>query len=34
LLIASTAAANNLALYTRNPDDFLGLDDIVTVFAV
>lgn len=34
LLIASTAAANGLALYTRNPADFVGLDDIVTVVAV
>jgi hypothetical protein len=34
LLIASTAAANGLALYTRNPDDFVGLEDIVTVIAV
>lgn len=34
LLIASTAAAHGLALYTRNPDDFAGLDEVVTVFAV
>jgi len=34
LLIASTAAANGLPLYTRNPDDFVGLDQIVTVIAV
>jgi len=34
LLIASTAAANGLPLYTRNPADFAGLDHIVTVFAV
>jgi predicted nucleic acid-binding protein len=34
LLIASTAAANGLALYTRNPSDFAGLDEIVTVVAV
>jgi predicted nucleic acid-binding protein len=33
-LIASTAAANGLALYTRNPADFVGLHDIVTVVAV
>jgi predicted nucleic acid-binding protein len=34
LLIASTAAANGLPLYTRNPADFVGLEDIVAVFAV
>ena len=34
LLIASIAAANNLPLYTRNPADFTGLDQIVTVIAV
>jgi predicted nucleic acid-binding protein len=34
LLIASTAAANGLALYTRNPDDFAGLKEILTVIAV
>lgn len=34
LLIAATAAANGLALYTRNPGDFAGLDGIVTVIAV
>ena len=34
LLIASTAAANALSLYTRNPDDFAGLEEIVTVIAV
>jgi predicted nucleic acid-binding protein len=34
LLIASTAAANGLALYTRNPQDFAGLDHILTVIAV
>ena len=34
LLIASTAAANGLPLYTRNPDDFAGLDELVTVIAV
>lgn len=34
LLIASTAAANSLPLYTRNPTDFVGLEDIVTVIAV
>jgi predicted nucleic acid-binding protein len=34
LLIAATAAAANLPLYTRNPDDFAGLEDIVMVIAV
>lgn len=34
LLIASTAAANSLPLYTRNPADFSGLEQIVTVIAV
>jgi predicted nucleic acid-binding protein len=34
LLIASTAAANNLPLYTRNPDDFRALKEIVKVIAL
>ena len=34
LLIASTAAASGLPLYTRNPADFAGLEQIVTVVAV
>jgi predicted nucleic acid-binding protein len=34
LLIASTAAANGLPLYTRNPGDFAGLEQIVTVMTV
>ena len=34
LLIASTAAANGLPLYTRNPADFAGLEQIVTIIAV
>jgi len=34
LLIASTAAANNLPLYTRNPDDFRALREIVEVIAI
>lgn len=34
LLIAATAAANGLPLYTRNPADFAGLDQIVTVVTV
>lgn len=34
LLIAATAAANELPLYTRNPDDFRGLDGVVEIVAV
>jgi predicted nucleic acid-binding protein len=34
LLIASTAAANALPLYTRNRSDFLHLDGIVPVIGV
>ena len=34
LLIAATAHANGLDLYTRNGDDFAGLEDLVRVIAV
>ncbi len=34
LQIAATALANGLALITRNPGDFVGLDDLVEVLAV
>jgi len=34
LLIAATAHANGLALYTRNPDDFAGLSDLVEVVGI
>ena len=34
LLIASTAHANGLDLYTRNGDDFQGLADLVRVIAI
>ena len=34
LLIAATAHANGLALYTRNPDDFAGLEDLLPVIGL
>ena len=34
LLIAATAHANGLALYTRNPDDFTGLEELIEVITV
>jgi predicted nucleic acid-binding protein len=34
LMIAATASANGLPLYTRNPDDFGGLEALVHVIAV
>jgi predicted nucleic acid-binding protein len=34
MLIAATAHANRLDLYTRNPDDFAGLDGLLRVIAV
>jgi predicted nucleic acid-binding protein len=34
LLIASIAAANGLPLYTRNADDFFGLEGILDVIAL
>ena len=34
LLIAATAHANGLALYTRNPGDFSGLSDLVHVIGI
>lgn len=34
LLIAATAHANGLPLYTRNPDDFSGLDGVIEVIAI
>jgi predicted nucleic acid-binding protein len=34
LLIAATALAADLPLYTANPDDFSGLDEIITVVPV
>lgn len=34
LMIASIAIANRLPLYTTNPGDFTGLDDLATVVVV
>jgi predicted nucleic acid-binding protein len=34
LLIAATAAANGLPLYTRNPTDFAGLEEVVSIIEV
>lgn len=34
LLIAATAHANALDLYTRNDGDFVGLEDLVNVVAI
>jgi hypothetical protein len=34
LLIAATAHANGLDLYTRNGEDFAGLEDLVHVVAI
>ena len=34
LLIAASAHARGLTVYTRNPDDFSGLETLVTVIQV
>ncbi len=31
LLIAATAVANGLALFTRNPNDFVGLEQLISI---
>lgn len=34
LLIAAVAHANGLSLYTRNPDDLVGLHDLITIVTL
>ncbi len=34
MLIAATSLAHKLSLYTRNPDDFAGLEDLLDIVAV
>lgn len=34
LLIAATAHANGLVLYTRNPEDFAGLGNLIEVIGI
>ncbi|MEV6636798.1 PIN domain-containing protein [Actinoplanes sp. NPDC051470] len=34
LLIAATAHAHDAAIYTRNPDDLAGLEDLITIYAI
>lgn len=34
LMIASIAIVNQIPLYTTNPGDFIGLDDLITVVPV
>jgi len=32
--IAATASANNARLYTRNPSDLVGLDDLLEIVSI
>jgi len=34
LLVAATALAHSMPLYTRNPDDFIGLEKLVEIRSV
>jgi predicted nucleic acid-binding protein len=34
LMIAAIAHSNGLDLYTRNPDNFAGLDDLITIVGI
>jgi predicted nucleic acid-binding protein len=34
LLIAATALASNIPLYTRNPEDFRGIESLVEIVAI
>ena len=34
LLIAATTHANGIALYTRNPDDFAGIEDLLPIIGL
>lgn len=34
LLIAATAHAHDAALYTRNADDLVGLEDLITIHTI
>ncbi len=34
LLVAATAVSTGLPVYTRNPDDFAGLEDLVKTFVI
>jgi predicted nucleic acid-binding protein len=34
LLIAATAHAHGASVYTRNPDDLAGLDDLIAVVSI